>query len=82
MLLKYSQALTKTELNRSIKKYVFEDMRKDPKKDDISKVIQTIEALIIDENSSWQYNGKQATVTHTKQEEREKEEKVLSFKLY
>ena len=49
MLLNYSQALTKTKLNRSIKKYVFEELHKDQNKDDISNVIQTIEAMTSDD---------------------------------
>ena len=55
ILLKYTEALTKTELNRNIKIFVFEELHKNPHMDDIND-----EALVSDDNSSRQvYNGNQ-----------------------
>ena len=40
ILLKYTEGLAKTQLNRNIKKFVFEELRKNPNMDRIDSVLQ------------------------------------------
>ena len=56
--------------------HVFEELRKDPNKDDISNVIQTI-----GNNCSKQDNKGQHTIDGTKPDKREKEEKQTGAEL-
>ena len=48
--LKYTEGLTKTQLNHNIKKFVFEELRKTPNIESIDRVLQVIEAFVSDDN--------------------------------
>lgn len=74
ILLKYTEALTETQLNHNIKEFVFEELKKTPNMESIDSLLQAIEAFVSDDNSSKNMNhGTKNNVFCTK-EDREREE--------
>ena len=66
ILLKYTVGLTKTQLDHNIKKFPLEELRKTPNTESINSVLQAIETLMSDENSSKYMNyGKKYSVFWT-----------------
>ena len=51
ILLKFSQALNKTELNKGITKHIFEELQNMPNKKEINYIIQTIVGMVSDDNA-------------------------------
>ena len=64
-----------TQLNSTIKKFVFEALRKTPNIENMDSVLQAIEAFLSDDNSSKNMkNGKYNNVFHIKEEENGKKQ--------
>ena len=51
ILLKYTEGLAETQLNRNIKKFVFEELRRTPNIVSIDSMLQAIKAFMSDNNS-------------------------------
>ena len=74
ILLKYAEGLAETQLNRNIKKFLFEELRKTPNIESIDSLLQAMESFMSDDISSKNMNyGKKNSVFCTR-EDREREE--------
>ena len=67
-LLKFCQALINSELNKSITQYIFEELRKDPNKGDVTEILQVIGDRSINDLSSRQHTGNRHNLLRVRDE--------------